>query len=100
MTSHRTAPETCPYCAVSVDDEPSYRRHLHDAHDPSNLGAIDRRRYEQYRTRPNALVEAGTSAKDRLTALRYPVARETAVQYVWYGFAASCVVGAVLGVGL
>lgn len=97
-TTQRTTPDGCPYCGRSVDDERSYRRHLHDVHEPSELGAIDRRRYEQYQPTPNAAVRAGSSLAAALGALRYPVDGSTMAFYAVYGAAASLVLAAFLGV--
>lgn len=97
-TTQRTTPDGCPYCGRSVDGERSYRRHLDDAHEPSELGAIDRRRYEQYQPTPNAVVRAGTALVAALGGLRYPVDGSTMAFYATYGAAASLVVAALLGV--
>ncbi|MFB6107836.1 MAG: hypothetical protein ABEJ82_03210 [Haloplanus sp.] len=99
QTTERSTPETCAYCGVSVDDERAYRRHLHEAHDPSELGAIDRRRREQYRPDPNVAVQAGRDVAARLRTLRYPVDGWTMARYAAYGMLSSCFVAAMLGVG-
>lgn len=39
-------PETCRYCDTTVEDEAALRTHLREAHDPADLGPIDRRRIE------------------------------------------------------
>jgi len=96
----RACPETCAYCGTPVDDERAYRRHLNDAHDPSELGAIDRRRYEQYRPEPNALVEAGSEVGTTLAGLRYPVEGPTMARYALYGAVSSAFLAAALGVKL
>lgn len=111
VATQRSTPETCQYCGTEVGDEQSYRRHLRDAHDPSNLGAIDRRRYERYRPDPNPVVAAGGEAASlaarrgsdvaaRLSRLRYPVAGEAMARYAMYGMLSSLLVAALLGVGL
>lgn len=100
MTSAHAAPEACAYCGTPVDDEQSYRRHLATTHDPAELGAIDRRRYEQYSPEPGVARKAGSRAADTLTGLRYPVGGATMARYAAYGFLTSFVVAAMLGVGV
>jgi len=101
MTSERSAdPDTCSYCSVSVANEREYRKHLRAAHDPSELGAIDRRRYELYRSAPSVVVERGGSLAGNLGDLHYPIDRDTAIRYAVYAVASSTFVAAALGVGL
>ncbi|MFB6183319.1 MAG: hypothetical protein ABEI96_02085 [Haloarculaceae archaeon] len=99
MTTTREI-ETCAYCDTAVEDERTYRRHLHDAHDPAELGAIDRRRYERYQAEPNAVAQAGSAAVDGLGDLRYPVGGKTMARYAVWGFLCSVTLAAILGVGL
>lgn len=96
--AQRSSPETCSYCGVQVADESAYRKHLHDAHEPSELGAIDRRRYRQYRPDPNVAVRAGSEVVDWLGALRYPVEATTTIRYAMYGLGSSLAVAVALGV--
>ncbi|MFB6080352.1 MAG: hypothetical protein ABEJ81_05085 [Haloferacaceae archaeon] len=93
-------PDRCSYCGATVDGERAYRRHLRDAHDPSALSAIDRRRYEQYRPDPNAVVQTSGEVAASLGDLRYPVSGSTMTRYAVYGFLVSLVLAAMLGVGL
>lgn len=99
-TTRRSTPEACTYCGVGVDDEHAYRRHLHDVHDPAELSAIDKRRYEAYEPRPNAVRKAGQSATETLSTFHYPVDGETMARFAIYGFAASAFIALALGVGL
>lgn len=92
--------DTCSYCGAPVEDERAYREHLYDAHDPSELGTIDRRRYERYDPAPNAVVRTGKRAADGLGRLRYPIDVETMAVYAVYGALSSLVVATALGVGL
>ncbi|MFB6172347.1 MAG: hypothetical protein ABEJ23_07415 [Haloarculaceae archaeon] len=100
VASQRSDPETCTYCGERVAGERAYRRHLYDAHEPSELGAIDRRRYDSYRPEPNAVVQASGEVVSGLGSLRYPVERETMARYALYGFLTSLFLAAALGVGL
>ncbi|MFB6169877.1 MAG: hypothetical protein ABEJ06_01910 [Haloarculaceae archaeon] len=98
--TQRSSPESCAYCGTPIDGERAYRRHLHDAHDASELGAIDRRRSERYRPEPNVVVRAGGEVAGRLDGLRYPVGGTTMARYAAYGFLSSVLVATALGVGL
>lgn len=98
VTAQSSTPDSCAYCDAPVESERAYRRHLNAAHDPSELGAIDRRRYEQYRPTPSVVVRAGSALLDVLTDLRYPVDAETGIRYATYGVACSIFVAALLGV--
>ncbi|MFB6121615.1 MAG: hypothetical protein ABEJ68_10915 [Halobacteriaceae archaeon] len=88
----------CDHCGAAVEGERGYRRHLHDAHDPSELGPIDRRRYEQVAAEPTAVRRTAGTAVATLRGLQYPVDGGTAVRYAWYGFAGSVSVAVLLGV--
>lgn len=98
MATRRSTPRTCAYCGDAVDGERDYRRHLHRTHDPSELGAIDRRRYERYRPTPSALLRAGGSVASALGDLRYPVGGRTVARYALYGALSSLFVAVALGV--
>lgn len=98
--AHRSTPATCAYCNASIESEHGYRRHLNRQHDPSELGPIDRRRYERYEPTPNAVSQVGGQVTDGLTELTYPVDRATMGRYATYGFLTSAFVAALLAVGL
>lgn len=100
METQRSNPTACAYCGTSVAGERAYRRHLYRSHDPTELGAIDRRRYERYEPEPNVAVKTGGRFAANLTTLRYPVSGETMARYALYGLLSSLFVAAVLGVGL
>lgn len=48
----------CPYCDQDFEGESAIRRHLHEDHDPEELGRIDSRRVEEY-VREHGLDEDG-----------------------------------------
>ncbi|MFB6166456.1 MAG: hypothetical protein ABEJ31_14955 [Haloarculaceae archaeon] len=99
-TNRRSTPDACTYCGARVGDERAYRRHLHETHEPGELGPIDRRRLEQFRSEPGVAAETVGEIGAVLRELRYPVPAEAMVQYALWGVLASLFVAAALGVGL